>query len=105
MVQLIGYSQVQSPAEQPAVAESTQKLIYRGMTYDVPQCAVPAYTPQEKLRLIGKRLSYRGATYEIKPALMTATSAPKVSQKLCYRGVTFWSSTQSTPSTVEYSVV
>lgn len=105
MFQLIELPLVQSASEQAAVVEPTHTLIYRGTTYEVPQKPAPAYTQEEKLQLIGKRLCYRGTSYEIVPTSMSTSKEPKVAQKLCYRGVTFWSSTQSNPSIIEYAVV
>ncbi|MGB8699780.1 MAG: DUF4278 domain-containing protein [Thermosynechococcaceae cyanobacterium] len=105
MLPLIDHPQVQSATEQPAAVEPTHKLIYRGLTYDVPQNPVPARSPAEMLQLLGKRLSYRGLTFEIVPAFMMANPVPKPVQQLRYRGLTFTSSNSVTSSDIEYSVV
>lgn len=89
MFQLIELSTVQSASNHAAVQEPTHTLIYRGTTYEVAQKPAPAYTQEEKLQLIGKRLCYRGTSYKIVPASVPTSKQPKVAQKLCYRGVTF----------------
>lgn len=104
MFQLIDRPDTQLKDHQPAV-ELTRILIYRGLTYEVPQHPVSARTPEEISQLIGKHLIYRGTTYKIVPASPSTVLESKTPQKLCYRGVTYWSNPKTTSSSVEYAVV
>ncbi len=101
MFSLIDLPQIQSAVESPADT-ATHTLIYRGTTYKVPQHKLPARTPEEISQLMGKRLTYRGTTYEMVPA---ATPIPRAARQLCYRGVTFMSNTQPDQNGIEYLVV
>jgi Domain of unknown function (DUF4278) len=78
-------------ANNSANSSAMHTLVYRGVTYQGPQQQVNR-TVQAQARLaqlVGKRLIYRGVTYEIGSALVSEAIAPKTMQRLIYRGETY----------------
>jgi TRAP-type uncharacterized transport system substrate-binding protein len=75
----------------PAQSPATSTLIYRGVTYEVPQQRVNRkQQAQERLaQLVGQRLIYRGSTYEIEPAAPPAPVVATTMHRLIYRGTTY----------------
>lgn len=72
-------------------SDNTHTLIYRGCVYEVPkqQCHNPNFVQKQITYLLGKKLIYRGTTYQILPAEKPAMAAPKKVHRLIYRGFTY----------------
>jgi hypothetical protein len=104
MLNVIDRPQPQSIPQPVIVAEpeATYTLTYRGTAYELPVHKAPTHTPDEVAQLMGKRLTYRGTTYVMVPASVSALSAPKVAHQLCYRGVTYTSFAKPNLSGIDY---
>ncbi len=76
----------------PADSGATRPLIYRGTTYQIPLQRASHTTAQEQAglaQLVGNRLMYRGATYDMVPASLLEAIVPKIMRQLIYRGTTY----------------
>jgi hypothetical protein len=85
------YQRTNSVMNIPADSPVTHTLVYRGVTYQIPQQRV-SRAAQEQARLaqlIGKRLIYRGATCGIVRTSIPEAIAPKPMHRLIYRGTTY----------------
>lgn len=102
MVQSLSHSKTLEP--QSAVAEPTYTLMYRGVAHTKTRRPPATDSSEETNQLIGKRLSYRGTHYEIVSVKTTAPATDTI-WKLCYRGVTYWSSKPTKQKAHEYMVV
>jgi Domain of unknown function (DUF4278) len=100
VVQLTDFSQPQVKVHQP---DESYLFKYRGCSYRV-QGSIQN-TPIENPSLVGKRLQYRGVTYEVISTTDRRPAAPNQMFKLCYRGRTFWSSSKPNSSKIDYVVV
>ncbi|NJR52927.1 MAG: DUF4278 domain-containing protein [Leptolyngbyaceae cyanobacterium CSU_1_3] len=105
MNNVIARPQTQFVPQLEATSEPTHKLRYRGTPYEVPSHKPLTPSPEEVAQLIGKRLTYRGTTYEIVPASVSEVSLPWVAHYLRYRGMTYTSCANPNPSGLDYAVV
>jgi len=77
-------------AANTAQLPATHKLMYRGVSYHMPQPRMnSAETSAMVAPLMGKRLLYRGASYEIGSTLPTAKAEPTKVYRLTYRGTSY----------------
>jgi hypothetical protein len=74
---------------QPFSTTSTHTLMYRGLSYTIPNHQ-PVKSLEHVDRSIGKRLVYRGVPYEPNSAMVRETLATQIRKRLFYRNVAYF---------------